>query len=100
MIPLCVVYSLQGIGLSQEKHLNCTFHAKTFWKSAVFITYTTVIFFRSNCHTYGTRFYRKLFLRPDFVAKESEIHFEKTVYMLQRNANRTLVSLCVIGYFY
>lgn len=44
----------------------------------------------SNCHTYGTRFYRKLFTRPSFVAKESEIHIEKRVYMLQKDLNSTL----------
>ena len=38
-------------------------------------------------------FYRKLFKRPSFVSKESEIHFEKRVYMLQKNENSTIVSL-------
>ncbi|XP_047134512.1 uncharacterized protein LOC101241624 isoform X1 [Hydra vulgaris] len=37
----------------------------------------------TNCHTYGTRFYRKLFPRPLFVPNTSEIYFEKTVLFLQ-----------------
>ncbi|XP_066912744.1 uncharacterized protein [Clytia hemisphaerica] len=44
----------------------------------------------SNCHTYGTRFYRKIFLRPSFISKESEISFEKRLYFLQKGENSTV----------
>lgn len=43
-----------------------------------------------NCHTYGTRFYRKLFPRPKFVPSESEISFEKTVMIMHKDSNVTI----------
>lgn len=38
-----------------------------------------------NCHTYGTRFYRRLFRRPDFVSNKSEISLEKVMMVLQKD---------------
>lgn len=42
-----------------------------------------------NCDAYGTRFYRKLFPRPEFISNMSEILLEKDMYFLQPRQNVT-----------